>query len=230
MLYFITFLVLLALYVGGILLSKRLAGHSKIVNQVFVILIFLCYLYTVIYMYNDVGISDWNFLNTLPTANVSPFMFCLVIVFWILPKKVRPSLFMLVSLLSLGMLVAGLGGCFVYIARDYKFHWTIALDCTAHVLISLWGIYLIKSGQMELNVKKASQNGIIIVCVALGMLIHNLAFDTAFFGLSLNGKHSIYNIVITNNSIVSAFVYFVGLFLVLKLGYAYQKILNMSKK
>ena len=121
MLYFITFLVLLSLYFGGILLSKRLAEHSKIVNQVFVILIFLCYLYTVIYMYNDVGISDWNFLNTLPTANVSPFMFCLVIVFWILPKKVRPSLFTLISLLSLGMLVAGLGGCFVYIARDYNF-------------------------------------------------------------------------------------------------------------
>ena len=228
--YLIVFVVLLAIYIAGVLFLKYLAKYKTLVNILFAIIIFASYFYVVRYMYYDVGPDDWNFKNTLPTANVSPFMFCLVIVFWILPKKVRPSLFMLVSLLSLGMLVAGLGGCFVYIARDYKFHWTIALDCTAHVLISLWGIYLIKSGQMELNVKKASQNGIIIVCVALGMLIHNLAFDTAFFGLSLNGKHSIYNIVITNNSIVSAFVYFVGLFLVLKLGYAYQKILNMSKK
>ena len=53
------------------------------------------------------------------------------------------------------------------------------------------------------------------------MMIVNVIFDTAFFGLSLNGKHNIYNFVLTNNAYLSAALYFFGLICVLGLGYLY---------
>ena len=174
-------------------------------------LIAASYLNIVRYTYIDVGPYDWNFKNALPTANVSPFMFTTTIVMWIFPKSVRKYLLTLVSLLSFGMLVAGLGGCLDYVMRDYAFHWHIAFDCAAHVLISLWGVYLIKSGQVELTPKRAICGGSIIVGVAIIMLILNTIFKTSFFGLSVYGDHNIYNIRIFESGVVSILVYFIGL-------------------
>ena len=228
--YFVVFLVLLAIYLVGVFLGKRFALHKKYINPVLVMLIFASYLYVVLFFYDDVGPMDWNFHNTLPTANVSPFMFCLTPLILIMPKRVREYLFTLVALLSFGMLMAGLGGALGFVARDYKFHWHITMDCAAHVFISLWGVYLVKSGQVKLTSKKAVRGGAIIVCVALMMLILNLIFDKAFFGLSLYGKHNIYNVVLFKNGIISALAYFTGLCGVLFAGYYFQKVLNLKRK
>ena len=228
--YWIVFAVLIAIYIAFSIFAKHLAKYKNFVNAVFVIAILASYLYVVIYMYYDVGIDDWNFKNTLPTANVSPFMFCLSSIILIMPKAIRKHLFTLVALLSLAMAMAGLGGAIGYVMRDYAFHWHIALDCAAHVFISLWGVYLVKSSQVELTRKSAFRGGAIIVCVAGLMLVHNLIFDTAFFGLSLSGKHNIYNNVFFESGIVSALVYFLGLCGLLCLGYYYQKVLDFRKE
>lgn len=230
MLYVAVFFVLLIIYLVGIFFSKYIASHQKIINPIFALLIFASYLYLAVYMYRDVGPNDWNFHNTLPTANVSPFMFCLCPIILTMPKKIRDYLFTLVALLSFGMLIAGLGGALGYVARNYKFHWHITMDCVAHVLISLWGVYLVKSEQVKLAYKKALCSGAIIVSVAFVMLILNLIYDKAFFGLSLYGKHNIYNAVLFENGIVSAVIYFAGLCLVLVLGYLYQKAFCYKRK
>ena len=61
------------------------------------------------------------------------------------------------------------------------------------------------------------------------MLLLNVAFDTAFFGLSLNGKHNIYNMVLVSNSYLSACIYFLGVGVVLLLGVALCKIVERDK-
>ena len=228
--YLIVFAVLLAIYIVGVLLSKYLAKYKNVVNILFVIAIFASYFYVVRYMYYDVGPEDWNFKNTLPTANVSPFMFCLTPIILVMPKVVRKYCMTLVVLLSLGMVVAGLGGALGFVARNYKFHWHITMDCLAHVLISLWGVYLLKSGQVELTPKKALRGGAIIVSVALIMLILNLIYHKAFFGLSPYGEHNIYNTRFFENGVISIIVYFLGLGFVLCAGYFYQKVLNLKRK
>ena len=60
------------------------------------------------------------------------------------------------------------------------------------------------------------------------MLILNTVFDKAFFGLSLNGKHNIYNMVLTDSSLLSAVIYFLGLLLVLFLGFFYSKLMKKT--
>ena len=228
--YLIVFAVLLAIYIVGVLLSKYLAKYKNVVNILFVIAIFTSYFYVVRYMYYDVGPEDWNFKNTLPTANVSPFMFCLTPIILVMPKAIRKYLMTLVVLLSLGMVVAGLGGALGFVARNYKFHWHITMDCFAHILLSLWGVYLLKSGQVELTPQKALRGGAIIVSVALIMLVLNLIYHKAFFGLSLYGEHNIYNIRLFENGVVSIIIYFLGRGVVLCAGYFYQKVLNLKRK
>ena len=83
---------------------------------------------------------------------------------------------------------------------------------------------------LTLYEKEADTNalfsGLIIVFVATVMLILNLILDTAFFGLSLRGKHNIYNNVLVDDSYLSALLYYIGLCGVLTLGYGFNRILN----
>ena len=227
--YIFTALALFALYVAGVYALKY-CNNQKVMNVVFPLMIFIPYLYGVIAMYLDVGVKDWNFQNTLPTANVSPFTYCLALLTLVLPKKAKEYVFTLIALLSLGVLCAGMLTCIFNAMRDYAFHWTITLDSFAHVVLSLFGVYLIKSCQASLDIKKCLYSGGIIVGAAVLMLILNVIFHTAFFGLSLHGKHNIYNVVVCNNGYLSAFLYFTGLGVVLVTGYIYQRLLNREKK
>jgi hypothetical protein len=95
----------------------------------------------------------------------------------------------------------------------------------AHILISLFGVYLVKTGQVELNKRSCILSSMIIIGSAVGMMILNIIFDTAFFGLSLNGKHNIYNNILTDSSYLSAALYFIGLCAVLGMGYLYSRII-----
>lgn len=227
--YIIAAAVLTILYVAGIY-GLRYVHNQKWINVLFPILVFLPYLYGVIYMYIDVGVKDWNFLNTLPTANVSPFMYCLSLLTIVLPKKAKEYVFTLIALLSLGVFCAGMLTCVFNAMRDYAFHWTIALDSFAHVALSLFGIYLVKSGQASIEMKHSVFSGLIIVGVAVVMLVLNLIFHTSFFGLNLYGNHNIYNMVLFANGYVSAVMYFVGLGCILTAGYFYQKLLQRKQK
>lgn len=62
------------------------------------------------------------------------------------------------------------------------------------------------------------------------MLIVNLIFDTTYFGLSLYGKHTIYNTVLVEESWLSAVIYCVGLGSVLWLGYIYSLLMACQHK
>ena len=114
--------------------------------------------------------------------------------------------------------------------RNYKFHLTIFCDTLAHFLLSLFGIYLIKTKQIELTKKMVTISSLFIVVVAIIMLILNLIFKTSFFGLNLYGNHNIYNMVLVKNKYLSTLIYFVGLNLVLIIGYFYQKIFFVQKR
>lgn len=224
MLYFICIPIFVLLYIGALFLL-RLFKNTTITNLVFCLCIVIPYICLVVIVYNSVGPKDWNFLNTLPTANVSPFMFAVCPIYLILPKKAKPYFFLLIALLSVGMFISPLTSLIYNGSINYKFHPHFVLDYFSHFMISLWGVYLVQTHQCEATTKKSLISGSIIVGVAIIMLILNVIFDKAFFGLSLNGKHSIYNNVLVDNSYLSALIYFSGLIVVLILGFLYQLLL-----
>ena len=205
-------------------------GCHRLVNIIASLSVYLMYLSLVYVVYSDVGFYDWNFQNTLPVANVSPFMFSVMPLTWILPKGAKKYLYLLISLLSVGMLFSAISSSLYNAIIGYKFHWHFMLDYVAHLILSAWGIYLVKSGQVTLCKRDCLISGSLIVGVAFVMMMLNVALDTAFFGLSLSGKHNIYNNVIVDSSALSALIYFVGLVVVLLLGYGFNKILSKTYK
>lgn len=205
-------------------------GCHRLVNIIASLSVYLMYLSLVYVVYSDVGFYDWNFQNTLPMANVSPFMFSVMPLTWILPKGARKYLYLLISLLSVGMLFSAISSSLYNAIIGYKFHWHFMLDYVAHLILSAWGIYLVKSGQVTLCKRDCLISGSLIVGVAFVMMMLNVTLDTAFFGLSLSGKHNIYNNVIVDSSALSALIYFVGLVVVLLLGYGFNKILSKTYK
>ena len=231
--YNMSYIIAICCLVAFYIITIRNMNHltkPKIVNALVSLSIFAIYIYVVYHAYESVGFDDWNFQNTLPVANVSPFMFSTMPLSWVLPKKAKKHYFLLITLLSLGMLFSSIFSCAFNAIRNYKFHWSFFADYLAHILLSLWGVYLVKSKQVELKKRDCIIAGSLIVSVALIMLVLNIIFDTAFFGLSLNGKHSIYNVVIVENSVISALIYLSGLVFILALGYLYNKMLNKKIK
>ena len=226
--YIISMILLIAAYVAVIPCMKHME-NTRLWNSIFSVVTVLCYLFVVIRMYYSVGINDWNFLNTLPVANVSPFMFFSVMLIHLFPTKIKKHFYLLVSLLSVGMLASPILGCIYNASISYKFYLSFLSDYVAHIAISLWGVYIVKSGQVTLSKRSVVISGGIIVSAAFVMLILNVIFDTAFFGLSLNGKHNIYNNVLTKSSYLSAFLYFTGLITVLGIGYLYSAFLSRKE-
>ena len=224
-------LCLIALYVCSILIMifMHKFKNTKLTNLIFCLTVFVLYIICVIIVYLKAGFNDWNFQNSLPVANVSPFMFSVVPLYFVLPKKAKSYFMLLIALLSVGMFLSPTFSCIFNAMRNYKFHVSFMLDYVAHFALCLWGVYIIKSKQAELKIKDSIFSGSIIVCVAIVMLIINIIFDTAFFGLNLNGKHSIYNMVLVSNSYLSALLYFVGLISVLVMGFLFNKLLNLKR-
>ena len=183
--YTISLFLILLFFISGLIFLNKLEKYKKQINIIIPIIIFLFYLHGVIWMYISVGIKDWNFTNTLPVANVSPFMYTLIFVNLFLPKFIKKYNYTLISLLSIGMLVAGILICIGYVLRDYKFHLGIAMDSFNHILVALYGIYLVKSKQTFTNKKNIIVSGLIIIGVALIMLILNLIFDSFENGVTI---------------------------------------------
>ena len=225
MAYIVAMLILCLAYGVCLALMKHMQNTRRW-NLVFMALVYLQYLWLVLYVYQDVGVADWNFQNTLPMANVSPFMFSLMPLLLILPKKIKEQFHTLIALLTVGMLLSATLGCISNAVIRYKFHPHFLLYYGAHFVLSAFGVYLVKSGQVKLTWKNCLSGGVWLYGAAGCMLVLNVVLDQAFFGLSLNGRHNIYNRVLVENSYLSALIYFVGLGVVMVLGAVFCKILN----
>lgn len=228
MIFIIVLLSLLVMYAITVSLMRYMR-NVKIANLIFFGLTFGVYIVYVFMVYSDVGAESIYFHGVLATANISPFMFTVLPIIYFSRGKLKEYLYLLVSLLSVGMFFSPFFNAISYAVSGVPFHVIPVLDYVGHLSLSLWGIYLVRSGQVTLNPKKALTSGLIIVGVADIMLVLNLIFDTAFFGLSLKGKHNIYGNVLTENSYLSAIIYFAGLAVILLLGYASARLIEKHK-
>lgn len=209
-------------YFCGLFWIRRIKNPERW-NLPFCAVIFVLYAIDLIEIYKSVGFYDWNFTNSLPTANVSPFTFTCVGLSFLFPKKIRYRFLTLISMLSVGMFIAGVLECVNSVFEERAFNRVIATDSTIHLIISLYGVFLIAHKQVSVDTKNVLVSGIMLVCVALCMLILNVIFRTSFFGLSVYGEHNIYGVVFSKSGTWSALLYFTGLCAVLLLGSFCQK-------
>lgn len=228
MYYYICSAILIVIYIAALFLMKYFK-NQKITNIIFVTLVFALYIGLLIREVVVDGTNDWNYYMTLPTANVSPFMFFTVPIYFILPKKFRRYYLTLVTLLSLGLLLSTVFNSIARARSGIRFIPHFLLDYFAHILLSLWGVYLLRSEQVDLGIKDSLIGGSIIIIVAFIMFILNCILKTSFFGLSIGPDFNIYNLQLVSNPYLSAFIYFLGLTAILVLGYFYQKLIGIIR-
>ena len=221
-LYLVSLIILFSLFILILFFMSHMKNYL-FWDIIFLSLIFSCYLSEVIIALIKNGLYDWNFHETLPISNISPFMFCFSPLYLVLPNKIKNYFGTLISLLVVGMIASPIFSGIRCFYIGYAFHISYLLDYIAHFSFALFGIYLVQSRQVELKMKNVLFGVGIIISVLLIIIVINLIFDTSFFGLSLRGKHNIYNIVIVDNSFLSAGIYFSGLIIILLLGLVLQK-------
>ena len=119
--------------------------HPRLGNFLFPCAIWVLYLLLLHSIYQDVGWADWNFQNAMPYANVSPFMFSVLPLLLCIPKALKQHFYLLVSLLSVGMIISPLCSCVYNAVIKYAFHPHFLLNYFAHLLIAIWGVYLYKA-------------------------------------------------------------------------------------
>lgn len=226
--YLITLFIFVVLYIIGIIMLKYI-DKNRIINILVPVIIFVLYIYCLIKIYIKSGINDWNFTNALPTANISPFMYCACLIIAILPFKINKYGNTLISFLSLGMVIAGAFNLVFNASRNYNFYLHFVVDSFIHMLLSWYGLYLFKTKQVVNKLNEQIISSLLIIGVAVVMLIINTIFKTNFFGLSMYGNHNIYNIVICESSIISALLYFLGLIIVMFSGWIFQNIINKKE-
>ena len=223
--YSITGIFLMIAYPLGIW-AFRYIKRPKLFTALLAVFCGMLHVHSMVSFGSRLGLEDWNFMNTLPTANMSPFIFCMTPFLVVFPKKIRKYFLGAVSLLSLALFCAGIFTCISNIMRDYSFHLVIAFDAIAHCGVSLLGIYYVKSKQTDLRIKTCLISGLILIGVAFTMLLLNIFLHTSFFGLSVYGEHNIYNVVVSDSGLVSAGLYFIGLSIALVGGWIFQRIIN----
>jgi len=228
--YLSTIFVSVVLYTVGMIFMKYLVKYKKITDIDFPALIFILYFIEIVLLLVDVEFKDWSYLTLLPFGNIGPLMFFIVPFIFLLPKKARGYAFTLIALLSPAMLLYGLIHGIMLVVAGTKFFAAYVLDTFCHILFSLYGVYLVRSKQADLDIKKSLISGAVILGVAVLMLILNAIFRTSFFGLSVYGDHIIYNIIFLDSAVLSTFVYFFIVAGILLIGYFFQKYLAVASK
>ena len=169
--YILTLLIFCLLFGVGIYLMKYIRNF-KLFNLIFLALVYIPYVSMCVFVYfTDTDLNRWNFLNTLPVANVSPFMFSLMPILLILPKRIKEYVYLLISMLTMGMLLSTVFGCVGNALRNYKFHFHFTLDYLSHFALAAFGIFLIRSKQVKFNSKN---------CIISGSTIFSIDFERYF--------------------------------------------------
>lgn len=205
--YFVTVL-LLCLYKQHI--------NTKVGNLIFVILDVLFFFCWNLAMYPKGWLDDG--FETL--ENISPLMFTLIPLTYMMRGKVREYCFCAIAFLSVGMLVA------MYASPEYEYMFTFrreadflyTSEALCHMLCSLFGVYLVLTNQVKATFSSWIKSIVFMYSFITFGVFLNFVFHKGFFGMDPYGDYSIYMIDIFGSFEATLVAYYIGVLLVLTIG------------
>lgn len=206
-----------------ILLSK--VKHKTIVNIVFVVLNCIFFLALNVKVYQSRNANNYTFMTF---DNISPFTFTFMPFIFLFRNKIKESFLAAISFLSAGMFVAMLvTPQYAYLLSfNNEAGMDFLFDALCHLNCSLFGIYLISSGQVKISFKNLVSSTIFMYSVITFGVIGNYIFHLNNFGMNPYGGYSIYFIDIFEEYWATLLAYYVGVFLVLSIGFFGNALLN----
>ena len=197
--------------------------QKQIVNIAFVVC--NCLVFGVLNIIYYGGKQNFRYLMF---DNISPFTFTFMPFLFVFRNKVKEFFMAAISFLSVGMFVAML----VTPQHAYLFSFNneagldFLFDALCHLNCSLFGIYLIASGQVKISIKNLVIATIFMFSVISFGVIMNFIFHTNNFGMCPYGGFSIYFLDIFEEYWATLLAYYVGVFLVLSGGFFGNALLN----
>ncbi len=200
--------------------------NPKITNLVFIIINVLLF---VAYNINDFY-RNGKFIS-LTFDQISPFTFTTLPLSYLFSKKIKDAQFSAVAFLSFGMFIAMMispqHAFLVSFRQDATM--LFVLDTLLHLNCSLFGIYLISSGQVLLNGKSIKRAFIYMYSVIAFVVFMNFTFKLNYFSMGPYQDFSIYMFDFFDSYWVTLLVYVLGVALVLALGFQFNYILQLLK-
>ncbi len=190
--------------------------NKNIVNLTFIILIFGSFAAQNIYYFRNGGLRNFMTLD-----NISPLTFTLMPLTIVMRKEIRDCFLSMVAFFSVGMFMAMLVNPNYAYLFSFRQNATLAYayDSLAHLFCSLFGLYLIISGQINVSIKNLGKAMAFIYSIVTYGVILNFIFHKSYFGMDPYGKSSIYMFDFFSNFYVTLVAYYLGIAAVLILGF-----------
>ena len=159
---------------------------------------------------------------------ISPFMFTMLCLCFLMNDKIKKVFLDTAAMLSLGMFVAGLISPQEAYLASYRMdaNMLYVLDTLLHLNYSLFGVYLFISGIVKIEFKCVLRAAAFLYSVIGFAVICNFLFHKNYFGMGYYGNFGIYMIRIFETYWATLIVYILGVFLVLTLGFIYAHFLR----
>lgn len=162
----------------------------------------------------------WLESGFMTLGNISPFIMTLIPFTVLLSDKVREFCNAAIAFLWMGMFFA----LMISPEHAYIFNYNIeanflyASEAACHLLASVYGFYLIISGQVKCNFKNWTRSLICMYSVITFGVFLNFAFHLNNFGMDPYNGASIYMIDIFGDFWATLIAYYFGVLLVLTIG------------
>ena len=162
----------------------------------------------------------WLESGSMTLQNISQFTMTLIPFTLILSDKAREYCNAAIAFLWVGMFIAILVSpehAYIFKSNtEANFRYTAESAC--HMLASVYGFYLIISGQVKCNFKTLGKALVCMYSVITFGVILNFLFHTRNFGMDPYGNATIYMIDIFGSFEATLVAYYLGVLLVLTLG------------
>lgn len=193
---------------------------------------------TIFILFNFFAYSCWNYASYqkgwlddgwMTLGNISPLMFTMILLLPFMNAKVRDYVMSAIAFLSVGMFIAMLISpehSYIFnFNREASFLYTSEAVC--HMICSIFGIYLVLSGQVKPDFKAWVKSMIFLYSVITFGVILNFIFHRSHFGMDPYGDASIYMIDIFGSFGATLLAYYAGVGLVLAVGVQCMQFLDM---
>ena len=190
--------------------------NVKVCNVIFIVADLIAY-------------SCWNYASYqkgwlrdgwMTLGNISPLMFTMILLTPFMNEKVRDYAYSAIAALNVGMFLAML----ISPEHDYIFNFNTEAsfvytsEALAHMVCSLYGIYLVLSHQVRADFKHWVKSIIFTLSIITFGVVLNFIYHKSFFGMDPYGNASIYMIDIFGSFEATLVAYYFGVVLVLTVG------------
>ena len=199
-------------------------SNKRIGNAIFIIVNIVAFLGLYLCLYTP---EKHNFRFKI-FDQISPFTFTIMPTLLLFKSKICEFIKSAIAFLSVGMIIAML----ISPQYAYLFNFTTMaggdyfFDALAHLNCSLFGMYLVLTGQVKLTYKNFVRAVIFMYSVITFGVILNYLFGTNFFGMCPYGGYSIYMFNLFEEYWATLLAYYLGVMLVLYLGFEFNLVLN----